>query len=109
MSWFRSNRLDAWCAMVALALQLVAAFGHVHRGGTMRPFAFSYFAATTVHLSTIAPASTSDLPKSTDLGFDYCAVCTAMALAGTPVPPVSPQLPLPGAVIGVQHWSHAEF
>src|SRR6266513_2256360 len=82
MHRLRSNRLGSWCAIFALAIQLFASFGHVHRGGTMRPFA---------------------------LGFDYCAVCTVVALAGTVLPSAGPELPLLNMVGAVGHWGSADF
>jgi hypothetical protein len=103
----RSNRLATWCAIFALAVQLVSAFGHVHRG-TMRPFINAFFAATASQLTTL-PAADPDLPKLPDLGLDYCGVCTVIALAGTLVPPASPELPLPRLTSGVQHWTSIDF
>jgi Protein of unknown function (DUF2946) len=108
MQWLRSNKLAAWCAIFALALQLVSSFGHVHRGGTMRPFAVSFLAATSAHLSK-APATTQDLPRPGDLGLEFCGICTIIALAGTLVPPASPALPLPAVVSGVEHWASIDF
>jgi len=110
MQWFRSKPLGSWCAIFALAIQLLASFGHVHRGGTMRPFAVSFFAVTVSHLwTTAAPTTGRDLPKPIDLGLGYCAVCTVVALAGTLLPPASPELPLPEMVGAAGHWATIDF
>ena len=76
----------------------------------MRPFAVSFFAATASHLSTTpAPKAGRDLPKPFALGFDYCAVCTVVALAGTVLPSAGPELPLLNMVGAVGHWGSADF
>ena len=66
---FASNRLATWCAIFALAVQLVSAFGHVHRG-TMRPFINAFFAATASQLTTLPAADLTC--RKPDLGLDYC-------------------------------------
>jgi len=104
MQWLRTNRLAAWCALFALALQLVSSFGHVHRGGTMRPFAVSFLAATAADVAAVPPPA-PDAPKQGDLGLEFCGICTVIALAGTLVPPASPALPLPVIAGGVEHWT----
>jgi hypothetical protein len=70
MRWFQSHRrLSAWMALLALSLQLVLAFGHVHAipGG---------------QAAAIANASGSSHPGSGDSGDndDYCATCAMLAL-----------------------------
>jgi Protein of unknown function (DUF2946) len=108
MHWLRSNRFGSWCALFALALQLGLSFGHVHRGGPVGSFAFSVLAVAATDQSAAAmPAGGPELPKPGDLG--YCGVCTTIALAGTLVPPATPELPLPDVVTGIRHWASTDF
>jgi hypothetical protein len=81
MHWFRSYSFGSWCALIALALQLVVSFGHVHRGGKTWAVGFSLLATTTAGGAT-APAATP-APKPVDVSFDYCGICTVINLAGT--------------------------
>ena len=66
----------------------------------MGSFALSFLVvvATDRSAATI-PAGGPELPRPADLA--YCGVCTTIALAGTLVPPTTPELPLPDAVTGV--------
>jgi hypothetical protein len=92
MRWIRSNvRFGAWCALAALAIQLVLSFGHMHlEGGT----------ATTPELA-LAASSASDIanpssnPEPTGHADDFCAICALIHLAGTVTPATAPVLQLP--------------
>src|SRR5262245_59393550 len=108
MHWLRANRFGSWCAIIAFAIQLVSSFGHVHRGGTMSPFAFSFFTATASHLATTVPAL-GEREKPVDLTFDYCGVCTLIGLASTLCPPTAPELRLPNLVDGSRHCANDDF
>jgi hypothetical protein len=110
MSWLRSNRFGTWCALFALAVQLVLSFGHVHRGGPTRPFAQSFLAGVAIDQAAAAmPAGGSDLPRPADFGFDYCGICTVNNLVGAGVLPATPALPLPPVVDGGGPWESIEF
>jgi hypothetical protein len=103
MRLIRSNvTFGAWCALFALAVQLLLSFGHVHLDGGGRD------AAGTVRLALQIPAALPDAPAlPTPPGHhgpngahgDFCAICALTHLAGTLVPASSPALPLP-AVFG---------
>jgi hypothetical protein len=110
MQWFRSNSFGSWCALFALAVQLVLSFGHVHRGGTLRPVAFSFAAVTASGQSAAAmSAAVPGVPRPADIGFDYCGICTIINLANAIVPPATPALPPPSVESGIGHWANFEF
>ena len=74
----------------------------------MGSFAFSFLvAAATDRSAATIPAGGPELPRPADLA--YCGVCTIIALAGTLVPPTTPELPLPDVVTGVRHWASTDF
>jgi hypothetical protein len=92
MSWFRSNlRSGAWCALLALALQLAFSFGHVHLDSLGK------HQQSVLGWSLPAPASDdpTDNPKAR---VDACVVCRLIHLADTVVPSAPPSLPLPVVV-----------
>jgi hypothetical protein len=89
-------------ALVALALQIVLTFGHVHS-----------LVPTSVGKASVSAAGASDGPSSRDPGngladFD-CPICTLINLAGTSTPSVAPDLPLPASVDFVTLRPHAEL
>jgi|SRR5215470_5951925 len=91
MRWFRAHmRVGAWCALVAMALQLVLTFGHVHgRGGP----------ATSSWLTAQGFADPTDGPRvPLKPLIDHCATCAVIHLAGAGVPPAAISLPLPRPV-----------
>jgi hypothetical protein len=88
MRWFRSNeRFGSWCALLALTVQLVLSFGHVHITGSLRTSA-SFAAATQPGANPDDPSAPSKQPGSAD----FCAICAAIHLAGltTADPPALP-------------------
>jgi len=95
MSWFRSHgKLTACVALVALALQLVLSFGHIHRDDiaarTTRPAA---------GVLVLASVSNTTVPS---VHGGYCAICAINALLGSalhPEPPSAPPLQLAGATL----------
>jgi Protein of unknown function (DUF2946) len=99
MSWFRSNlRSGAWCALLALALQLVFSFGHVHLDGLGK------HQQSVLGWSVPAPASDepTNTPKSR-IDHHACVVCRLIHLADTVVPSAPPSLPLPVVVRPIAH------
>jgi hypothetical protein len=78
MRWFRRNvRFGSWCALFALAIQLVLSFGHLH---------FASSAATAALASAAAdPAGAADdppAPSKHSRVADYCTICASIHLAG---------------------------
>jgi hypothetical protein len=90
MRWFRRNMgIGSWCALFALAIQLVLSFGHLH---------FASSAATAALASAAEPlAGTPDdppTPSKHSRVADYCTICASLHLAGllTAEPPSVPAL-----------------
>jgi hypothetical protein len=89
MRWFRSNmRFGSWCALLALTVQLVLSFGHVHIAGSIAAAA----PAAAAQSMAAAPEAPPVPPKHPGLG-DYCAICATVHLAGLPAAE-APSLPL---------------
>jgi len=88
MRWFRANlRAGAWCALVAMALQLALTFGHVHA---------STGPAASLRLTTQGLAAPPDGPRvPLKPLIDHCATCALIHMAGAGVPPATVSLPLP--------------
>jgi len=81
MRWFRQNvRFGSWCALVALAVQLVLSFGHLH-------IVASGVAATAL-ASAAEPLSGAPedppTPSKHSRVADYCTICASIHLAGLP-------------------------
>ena len=90
MRWFRSNvRSGVWFALVAMALQLAFAFGHLHLRITS---AQQVAKAAVTLLPDESSVPTKQKPRSVD---EHCAVCTLIQMAGTGVPATAASLPLP--------------
>jgi hypothetical protein len=82
MQWIRTNRrFGAWCAFVAIALQIVLSFGHTHRIDSLRPGGL-FPAAAAVH----AGAEHDPAPKPAGLAAEYCAICAVIEMVASPVP-----------------------
>ena len=90
MRWFRTNRrLSGTLALLALTLQIMLAFGHIH----LRDFArVSGAAFSQARAANIDPNSDHNTGHATD---DYCLICAAAKLAGTLVLPSQIALVLP--------------
>ena len=96
MYWFRSHiRLGARLALLALAVQIVLSFGHVHF------YAFGLASANATPVATAqdagavppgkpAPIHKSDRPVGAD-----CAICALIQLSATSAPATAPTLPQP--------------
>jgi hypothetical protein len=88
MSWVRSNlRFGSWCALFALAVQLLVLFNHVHCGQAVC-WPTSQPAIGTADLAP-ADASTQSKP-TTPAAAEYCLFCAAIQLAGNALPAVAP-------------------
>lgn len=91
MRWIRANsRFGAWCALVAIALQITLTFGHAHRSEAMRPGLPS--AAAAVHVAAVEAVVERQAPAQPEDGAaaEYCAICAVVELAATAVPPHVP-------------------
>jgi hypothetical protein len=94
MRWFRSNRhFGARLALIALALQFVLTFGHVHLALLAQAVADQELS------STATGAGGSDKPDGTPNGLAEldCPVCALIHLSAAAAPSVAPVLPLPTA------------
>jgi hypothetical protein len=100
MSWVRTHRrFGGTLALLALALQLVLSFGHIH----MRDFAGIPGPAVAQAQVTAAHGPAGD--AADQLHDIYCAVCATVALSGTLVLPALPALLPPSSSTDVSHWN----
>jgi hypothetical protein len=89
-------------ALIALALQLVLAFGHVHLrgpGGSWHRIIAGQ--ASLAHPPLQAPAQ---IPSDDD---DYCAICASIFLASSAFVPAPPQLLVPASFRRIDHYFNA--
>src|ERR1051326_1031050 len=97
MARLRANgHLGGWLALVALAVQLVLGFGHVHLESTSAPGKFA------VHQSGgtgVTPAADKDHERQ---GQDFCAICATLSLVSSSVTPTVAVLATP--VSYFQEW-----
>jgi hypothetical protein len=94
MRWFRSKmQFGSRLALVALALQIVLTFGHVH---TFVPAAVDTTLSSAVAASD--DGSSSRDPSRNGLADFDCPICALINLAGTSTLSVAPDLPLPVSV-----------
>jgi hypothetical protein len=117
MGWVRChNRVGAWLALAALALQIVLSFGHVHFDQAERA---ALAVAATAHGGTVAQASREAPAQNPADDDDYCAICASIYLASTSIVALPPQLPAPppfarvalfySDIFGVSAPRHAAF
>ncbi len=87
MRWFRTNRqFGGRLALIALALQLVLTFGHVHA-----PSAALASAVQTSQSNGTAPQH----PSHNGIADTDCPTCALIQLSAISAPSVAPELPLP--------------
>jgi len=94
MRWFRANKtFGSRLALLALVVQFVLAFGHIHRDDIYGP------AHPAAAIAAPVPDGSQPLPGDhpSKHGDDYCAVCATMSLLGNSFVAVAPALPLPVA------------
>ena len=111
MRWVRSNiRLGSWCALLALAIQFLLAFGHVHRAEFAWASDFSPLSVVGVRtgLATGLGASSASA-KPTGIASDYCAICAVMALANSVRQAAAPALPMPAVAARVRFAANTEI
>jgi hypothetical protein len=91
MGWIdRHKRCGTVLALVALALQIVVGFDHVHVHG----LAHHSHGPVVQHSATAQPASQAPA-RNQGHDDDYCAICASIFLASSAFAPTPPQLPLP--------------
>jgi hypothetical protein len=101
MRWFRANRiLGSRLALLALAVQFIVAFGHIHRDDIYGP------ARVAAAIAAPVPGGGQPLPgdQPTKHGDDYCAICAAMSLLGNSFVAAAPALPLPSASHAIEQF-----
>jgi hypothetical protein len=99
MGWvWLHRRHGAVLALIALALQIVVAFGHVHLHVLAQsPHATSAQRAVLADNKSHTPAQ---IPADND---DYCAICASIFLASSAFAPAPPQLLVPVNFQRVEH------
>jgi hypothetical protein len=108
MNWVRTNRrLGAWCALLAITLQIVLSFGHAHRFDGFRPGVLSL---QPIAAAPDQPAAEAGVPaqKPAGIAFEYCAICAVIEMGGSAVPAATPAYLVPVAVSRVRFASFAE-
>jgi Protein of unknown function (DUF2946) len=103
MGWVdRHKRHGSVLALIALALQIVLAFDHVHLHGLAQNSHAAIAQRTAV--AQTAPQAPAQNHGDDD---DYCAVCASIFLASSAFAPPPPQLPLPATFQRVEHSFNA--
>ena len=101
MLWVRTNRrIGAAVALIALAVQLVLSFGHVHADKA------ALFAPAVAAISVPQLASGGNAPPDPDRrpgANDFCAICAAISMASSLVLPEPTRLTPP--VAHAHAWS----
>jgi hypothetical protein len=95
MHWIRSNiQFGARLALLALSLQLVLSFGHLHLDDLVSPSVASMHEAAAGPATDTSPNPSAPMHKPGGAG-DVCAVCALIQLANALVPSSAPALVLP--------------
>jgi hypothetical protein len=103
MSWVRSNlRFGSWCALFALAVQLIVLFNHVHCGPTV------CWPASQPAIGAIDLASADTTTQSkpfTPAAVEYCLFCAVIQLAANALPAVAPTPSISSAFSLERPWT----
>jgi Protein of unknown function (DUF2946) len=93
--------LRTWLALLALVLQPIVSFGHMHRGDLL---AGGYERGPLAGLANLAraPVPGSDQPAKPGEHEGLCTICASMALAGSLLAPTSPAIP--PAIAQPENW-----
>jgi hypothetical protein len=105
MRWFRTNRrLSGTLALLALALQVTLAFGHVH----VRDVAGASGAAFSKSRANVNQTSGHNTGHATD---DFCLICANIIVASTAMPPsrVALSLPVNSTKTSYGHFRSASY
>jgi hypothetical protein len=85
MSWVRSNlKFGSWCALFALAIQLIVLFNHVHCQQV------ACWPGSQPAIGTTADGSGDAPAQGKPAAADYCMLCAVSHLAGNAVPATAP-------------------
>jgi hypothetical protein len=104
MGWvWLHRRHGALLALIALALQIVVAFGHVHLQGLAQN-SHATSAAQRAVLADTKSHAPAQIPADND---DYCAICASIFLASSAFAPAPPQLLVPTDFQRVGHCFNA--
>ena len=104
MRWFRSNmQFGARLALIALTLQLVLTFGHVHTQAPSTGLALLSEAVAPGGSGSHDPADKGGLADRD------CPTCALIQLVGTSTPALAPTLPLPAFNGFITLRPHAEL
>jgi hypothetical protein len=108
MRWVRTNlRYGSWCALLALAIQIIVSFGHAHRVEGFRQGDLLSQAAAGIHRqSAIAPGDPTSKPIG--LAFEYCAICVVINMGASTMPAQAPASGVPVVVSRVRFSPLAE-
>lgn len=104
MGWIRPHtRPAAWLAIVALALHLVATFGHVHAEWFSTPsLAGTAIATAGLHVSDDTDGAGTPLqPYRPPVAHPLCAVCVSASLMGALVLPVAQGFAPPPIIVRI--------
>ena len=109
MGWVSSRkRHGARLALVALALQIVLSFGHVHLENFDGARA-AHFAGVDGHHAALTQASRQAPVQNPGDADDYCAICASIFLASTSFASQPPPLPVPAGFQRIAHSLAAMF
>jgi hypothetical protein len=98
MGWIvRHKRHGIVLALLALALQSVLTFGHVHLRGVAQHATATITHRTVAHANSQTPAQ---IPGDND---DYCAACASIFLTSSAFAPAPPLLVVPLHFQRVEH------
>ena len=102
MGWIvRHKRHGTVLALIALALQMVIAFDHVHLRRSAQHASAAIVHRTVAHATSPTPAP---IPVDND---DYCAICASIFLASSAFAPAPPPLLVPANFGRVEHGFNA--
>ena len=108
MRWVRTNRrFGSWCALLAIAIQIVFSFGHSHRtGGFGLGDVPPQASARADQQSMMEPGDPASKPIG--LPFEYCAICVVIKMGASTVPAEAPTYGAPTIAGKARFAPHAE-
>jgi hypothetical protein len=105
MRWVR--RLGSWCALLAIAIQIIFSFGHLHGTGGFRAGDPLPRATAGVYSgSMIGPGDPASPPIG--LPLEYCAICIVIKMGASAVPASPPTYGAPTVAGTAQFAPRAE-
>jgi hypothetical protein len=112
MQWIRTNRrFGAWCALLAITLQIVLSFGHAHRFDGFRSGLLSPpVVALSGQPASGEPSAETGAPVSKPAGlpYEYCAICAVIEMGASAVPATTPAYVVPAVAGKAQFAAYAE-